>query len=320
MSDRYGRRPILVWSSAAYAVLFLAYLLPMPVEALIPLRFLHACFAGLYLTASGALMADVTPPAQRGRAFGYLQSSNMVGLLIGPAIGGLLAGFDLGLVFAGAALVCALSTLFLLALPRVTPQVAETAPEPGETAALFRTLLPVIGMGAAYNYLFGAYDTVWSLFMVHAGATVFQVGLSFALFALPVAVLSGTAGAVSDRFGARPTVALTLAASGLFALLYMFVRNVPVLIGMGIVEGAITTGGQPALYAEVSRLAPPGQQGRTQGIYRTAMVGAMIVGALVGGYLFTIWPGWPFVSMAVACGLSLLVVPLGRARKVTSPS
>ena len=272
LSDRYGRRPVLVWSSAIYSAGFLAYLAPLPVEALIPVRFLHAGFGGLYLPASAALLSDLTPVAERGRAFGYLQSSNMIGLLIGPGIGGLVAGFRLELVFGAAALVCTLSTLLLLALPRVTAETApvktQVLPPPG----LVRTLLPVIGMGAAYNYLFGAYDTIWSLFMVSAGATVFQVGLSFALFALPVALLSGTAGRLSDRFGARPTVAVTLSASGIFALGYVFVRNVPTLIGMGVVEGALTTGGQPALQAEVSRLAPEGQQGATQGIYRTAMV------------------------------------------------
>jgi MFS family permease len=317
LSDRYGRRPILVWSSAVYAAGFLAYLAPLPVEALIPLRFLHAGFAGLYLPASAALLSDLTPAAERGRAFGYLQSSNMVGLLIGPGIGGLVAGFQLELVFGAAAVVCTLATLFLLALPRVEAQAAskmQVLPPPG----LVRLLLPVIGMGAAYNYLFGAYDTIWSLFMVYAGANYFQVGLSFALFALPVALLGGAAGRLSDRFGARPTVAVTLATSGIFALGYVFVRNVPALIGMGVVEGALTTGGQPALQAEVSRLAPPGQQGGTQGIYRTAMVAAQIVGALVGGYLFTIWPGWAFISMAVACGLSLLVVPVGRKRAVAT--
>ena len=213
-----------------------------------------------------------------------------------------------------------MATLFLLALPRVEPESGVTTlsllPPPG----LVRTLLPVIGMGAAYNYLFGAYDTVWSLFMVYAGASVFQVGLSFALFALPVALLSGAAGRISDRFGARPTVAVTLATSGVFALGYVFVRNVPALIGMGVVEGSLTTGGQPALQAEVSRLAPLGQQGGTQGVYRTAMVGAQIVGALVGGFLFTVWPGWAFVSMAAACGLSLLAVPFGRRPAVRSPS
>jgi DHA1 family tetracycline resistance protein-like MFS transporter len=309
LSDRYGRRPVLIWSSAVYGLLFLAYVLPMPVEALIPLRFLHAGVAGLYLPAAAALLSDLTPPEERGRAFGYLQSSNMLGLLIGPALGGLLAGIQLELVFGAAALTCILSTLLLLLLADVR---AEAGPQqlPPASESLVRRLLPVIGMGAGFNYVFGAYDTIWSLFMVYAGATVFQVGLSFALFAVPVALLGGVAGRLTDRFGARPTVGLTLGATGIFALFYIFVRNIPTLIGLGVVEGALTTGGQPALQAEVSRLAPPGQQGRTQGVYRTAMLLSQMLGALVGGTLFTIWPGWPFASMAVACGLSLLFVLL----------
>jgi MFS family permease len=319
LSDRYGRRPVLIWSSAVYGLLFLAYLLPMPVGALIPLRFVHAGFAGLYLPAAAALLADVTPLEQRARAFGYLQSSNMIGLLVGPALGGLVAGFRLELVFGAAALTCVLSTLLLFWLPNVRPAFVQ--PQlPEASRGLVRTLLPVIGMGAGFNYVYGAYDTIWSLFMVYAGATVFQVGLSFALFAIPVALLGGVAGALTDRFGARPTVGLTLATTGVFALFYVFVRNVPALIGLGVVEGALTTGGQPALQAEVSRLAPEGLQGRTQGVYRTAMILAQMVGALISGFLFTLWPGWPFVSMAVACGLSFLVVLLRRPQRATTPS
>jgi DHA1 family tetracycline resistance protein-like MFS transporter len=311
LSDRYGRRPVLIWSSAAYGLLFLAYLLPMPVEALIPLRLFHAGIAGLYLPAAAALLSDLTPPEERGRAFGYLQSSNMIGLLVGPALGGLVAGIQLELVFGAAALACILSTLLLLFLPDV--RAAAGQPELARAPVnLVRRLLPVIGMGAGFNYVFGAYDTIWSLFMIYAGASVFQVGLSFALFAVPVALLGGVAGGLTDRFGARPTVGLTLGATGIFALFYIFVRNIPALIGLGVVEGALTTGGQPALQAEVSRLAPPGQQGRTQGVYRTAMILSQTVGALVAGSLFTVWPGWPFASMAVACGISLLFVLVPR--------
>jgi MFS family permease len=129
---------------------------------------------------------------------------------------------------------------------------------------------------------------------------------------VPVALLGGVAGALTDRFGARPTVGVTLATTGVFALFYVFVRNIAALIGLGVIEGALTTGGQPALQAEVSRLAPEGQQGRTQGVYRTAMVLAQMGGSLIAGFLFTLWPGWPFVSMAVICGLSFVVVLVSR--------
>jgi MFS family permease len=118
-ADRFGTRPVMVGSMAACAVLFLAYLLPLPIGAFIAVRAVHGAAAGAFWPAANGLIAEVTPPDQRGRAFGTMQSTNMAGILLGPAIGGFVALYNLNAVFAISAIVSGLATVAIATLPNV---------------------------------------------------------------------------------------------------------------------------------------------------------------------------------------------------------
>jgi MFS family permease len=115
-ADRFGTRPVMLASMAATAALFLAYLLPLPAPAFILVRFVHGGAQGAYFPAANGLLAEITPPGERGRVFGFMQSTNMAGMLIGPAIGGFIALFNLGIVFAVAAAMCAVAIGALVTL------------------------------------------------------------------------------------------------------------------------------------------------------------------------------------------------------------
>src|SRR5256886_2952646 len=121
-ADRFGTRIVLVASMLSTAALFLAYLLPLPLAAFVVVRLLHGAAQGAYWPAANGLLAETTPPEQRGRAFGYMQATNMAGMLIGPAIGGFIALFNLGVVFEVAAVLSALAVVALATLPNVRAQ------------------------------------------------------------------------------------------------------------------------------------------------------------------------------------------------------
>src|SRR5690348_3213262 len=110
-ADRFGTRSVLIAAMLSTAVLFLAYLLPLPLWAFIGVRLLHGAAQGAYFPAANGLLAETTAPADRGRAFGNMQSTNMAGMLIGPAIGGLIALLNLGVVFGVAAALSALTVV-----------------------------------------------------------------------------------------------------------------------------------------------------------------------------------------------------------------
>src|ERR1700730_14267868 len=117
LSDRAGRRPVLVLGLLAYALLFPLYLLPVPPAALIAVRFVHALAGGSVAIAATALIADLTAAEGRGKAFGRLRASDMAGILLGPPLAGLVAAVRLDAVFFGGAAVSLLALLLMLRLP-----------------------------------------------------------------------------------------------------------------------------------------------------------------------------------------------------------
>lgn len=302
LSDRFGTRLVLVGSMAANALLFLAYLLPVPVTALIVVRLLHGAAQGAYFPAANGLVAEVTEQGERGRAFGYLQSSNLAGMLIGPAIGGFIALFNLGIVFGVAALLSLLGAAALATLPNVRAHATEEIP--AHPLRIARTLLPLLLLGAGTGYMIGVYDTIWSLYMTYRGGSTFAVGLSFGAFALPAMLISGYAGALGDRFGPRRFIVGAVLATGMFAALYPFVASIPLLIGLGLVEGIFTISGSPSMMSEVSRLSGAGQFARTQGVFQAVQTAIGIAGSLAGGALFGLSPTYAFLSITAVCLLS----------------
>jgi DHA1 family tetracycline resistance protein-like MFS transporter len=298
-ADRWGTRPVLLGSMAAYSVLFLVYLLPLPLVAFVGVRFLHGAAAGAYWPAANGLIAHVTPANQRGRAFGFMQSTLMAGMLIGPGIGGFIALFDLSAVFVVSACVCGAAILALALLPNVRAEPSLDAPVGALRIA--RRLMPLIALGAGTSYMIGTFDTIWPLYLTYRGASTLAVGISFVAFALPAMLLSAQAGAFGDRFGPRRIVVVALLATAFFSSLYPFIASVPWLIGLGLIEGALTISGGPSLIAEVSRTGDPGHQARTQGVFQTVQTSIQIVGALAGGALFGLSPTYAFLAIAAVC-------------------
>jgi DHA1 family quinolone resistance protein-like MFS transporter len=301
-ADRFGTRPVMLAAMGVTAALFLAYLLPLPAPAFILLRFIQGGAQGAYFPAANGLLAEITVPRERGRVFGFMQSTNMAGMLIGPAIGGFIALFDLGVVFTVAAAVTLVATAALVTLQNVRVETPLEAP--ARALHIARRLLPLILLGAGTSYMIGTFDTIWPLYMTYRGATTFAVGLSFVAFALPAMLLSSQAGALGDRFGPRRFIVVALLFTALFAAVYPFVASVPWLIGLGLVEGAFTISGLPSTMAEVSRSAEPGHQARTQGVFQTAQTLVQILGALIGGALYTVSPTYAFLAMTAVCLLA----------------
>jgi MFS family permease len=298
-ADRWGTRPVLLGSMVAFSVLFLAYLLPLPLAAFVAVRFLHGAAAGAYWPAANGLIAQMTPPNQRGRAYGFMQSTMMAGMLIGPAIGGFIALFNLTAVFIVSAVICGLATIAIALLPNVRAELLLGAPV-GALRSV-KKLMPLLLLGAGTSYMIGSFDTIWPLYMTYRGANTLAVGLSFAAFALPAMLLSARAGALGDRIGPRRVVVGALIGTAFFASLYPFIASVPWLIGLGLIEGALTISGSPSLIAEVSRTAEPGHQARTQGVFQTVQTLVQIVGALAGGALFALSPTYAFLAIAAVC-------------------
>jgi MFS family permease len=312
-ADRFGTRPVMVAAMSAYALLFLAYLLPLPLGAFVVIRFVQGAAGGAYWPAANGLIAEVTPAEQRGHAFGVMQATSTAGLLLGPAVGGFVALFNLNAVFAIAAVAVGFATVALAMLPNV--RLEPSINTPVSAFRIARRLMPLFLLGAGTAYMFGTFDTIWPLYLTYRGASTFAVGISFVAYGIPATLLSAQAGALGDRFGTRRIIVVALLVTAAFAALYPFVASVGWLIGLGLIEGAFTISGLPSLNAEVSRMAEPGHQARTQGVFQTVQNATQIAGALVGGALFTVSHTAAFLAITAVClfGLAAGLAPQWRS-------
>ena len=173
LSDRFGRRPVLLISLSGLGLDFLFMAFAPTLAWLFVGRLISGATSGVFSTAN-AYVADVTPPERRARAFGWMGSAFSVGFLAGPAIGGLLGQYNLRLPFmAAAALTLANAVYGALVLPESLPRERRTETfrwrraNPIGSLALLRSHPDLMGL-AGIQFLNQLAQMVWpSIFVLY---------------------------------------------------------------------------------------------------------------------------------------------------------
>jgi len=320
LSDRFGRAPLMIGGLVVASLAIAAFALPLSIGWLIALRFIQGLGAAAFRPGARAAVADLVPEGERGIAYGWLAGADMAGLIVGPALGGVLAVFGRAIVFeaTGVAVLLAAAVVAIglgrrrgaiTVEPISGPRILGDRLRAG--AAAVRGLL-MLSMGI--GFLYGVYNVVWSLFMKSIGATDWEVGLSFSLFALPLVLTAPLAGWAADRLDRRWLSAGSTASTTLIAPIYPFLHSVPAVIGVGALEATTTAFAEPAINAFLMSAVAPDQRGRAAGTVGTGETAAKAVGALIGGGLFGLGVWVPFiVSSVVGLALILLGLPSLRA-------
>ncbi len=162
---------------------------------------------------------------------------------------------------------------------------------------------------AAVGLLTGVYETCWTLLLDNRGASTWQIGFSWTLFAVPFVAMSFPAGRLADRVDRRWLVVGGLASSACFATSYPFIGNLALLIGLGGLEAVGVALIFPALQSLLTEFSPAERHGQAQGIFATGQTAATAVAAGLGGWLFGIAAWVPFVSMALVAALLTASLP-----------
>jgi MFS family permease len=323
LAERIGRKEMMVVGLLVAAAASLMFLLPLPIEWLVAVRFLQGLGFAAAAPAEIAAVADVVAPGQLGRAYGWVSAARQSGFIAGPAIGGLLAVFGRWTVFAvtGAALAIA-ALVAALTLPRSVrrpPAELSIARVFSGSTRVGVAMRAVVTMTVGLGLLIGIYDVVWSLYMRSIGASDVVIGLSFTFFALPLVAATPFAGWASDRWDRRWLAFTSVALGSLMAVIYPFVNVIPVVIGVGVVEASLWAFTEPAMNSFLME-AVRDRRGEAQGVVGTAQSGSMAIGSLVGGSLFALGMGVPFfVAAAVGVGFALLALPGLRAAGRRTP-
>ena len=252
LSDRFGRRPVILLSNLALGVDYAIVALAPTVRWLFVGRAL-AGICGASYTPAGAYIADVTPPERRAAGFGLISAAFGFGFVVGPALGGLAGSVNPRLPFWIAAGLSMANTLYgLLVLPESLP-VERRAPfqwkraNPVGALMLLRQHAHVLGIAGVVFLAAIAHEVQPSLFVLYTdyryGWDTRTVGLVLAA----VGVLSAVVGAglvrvVVERLGERRTLLLGLAFGACGFALYGLAPTGAVLLRRGAAGGAVGPG------------------------------------------------------------------------------
>jgi MFS family permease len=328
LADRFGRRRFLVAGALIFAIANGGFVLPLPVAGMLLLRALQGLGVALFLPAASALVADLSTPERRGRAYGWLQAARISGLTAGPAIGGIVALAGRLRVFEATAILELVAALVLaVTIPAHITRHQDDLPGHAHTvetlAAIRRkqrmTFIGVASVMAGFTFLFGSYSTVWPLFMRGIGASDATVGLSFTLFGLPLLVVTPVAGWAADHFDRRRLALLGYAGGGVCAPLYPLIRSIPLVLVVGVVEATMLAFTDPAIGALLMEDVPSQRRAGVQGGIFAVESFAEAAGAMSGGFLFGLGAAVPFFFGA-ALGFLGLVVSIGAFRASRGPA
>jgi DHA1 family tetracycline resistance protein-like MFS transporter len=287
LSDRFGRRPVLLVAMACFGVNYGLMGLAPSIAWLFAGRALTGISGAIY-APSNAFIADVTPPDKRAQTFGIVGAAFGFGFVLGPALGGFLAVLGpRAPFFAASALACLNCVFGFFVLPESLPKERRRPFElaranPLGTLRAFRGQSFVLGLALAvffWQLAFHVYPSTWAYFTIAKfNMSPGMIGTTLAMSGLSMATVQSTLmGRVVKRFGERATARFGVAWGAWMFAVYAFVPAqwmLYPLLAIGGLQGMAT----PAINALMSRELGPERQGELQGGLASLMGLSAIIG------------------------------------------
>ncbi len=318
LSDRIGRRPILLWSMAGMAVSHAFFALAPTLPLLFLSRIMTGIFAATVPTAM-AYISDVTTEEERAKGMGLVGAAFGLGFILGPAAGGILAdigGFKLPLFGASAlSLVALVLAYFTLHETVDTSNSAQRDYRRFNLSNLARALRhPTLGIlfliFFIVNLAFSNLETVFALYIDKVfNYTTKEAGYFFAMIGLISATVQGVfIGRFSKKFGEKKLIIGSLLLLGLsFILLPIFKQVVFFTIFMAFIAFSLGLH-NPSVTSLISKNATKEEQGGVLGINQSFSALGRILGPLWAGFFFDHFGvGIPFLTAGVLILLAFVV-------------
>jgi len=309
ISDRVGRKPILMIGMFGYALSMFLFGIANQIWMLITFRALSGVLSSATISTTMAYIGDSTSEEARGGGMGLLGAVAGAGTVIGPGIGGLLAGGSLTTPFFVSTAMALLAVLMVaILLPESLPNEARTSQEQKikliRFGEMWRALTGPIGLLLLIAFLatFGTsnFESVFGLYMLRKldyGPE--QVGGILTLVGAIALIGRGLlTGFVTGRWG-EPTVikaSLIVGAVG-FILLLLANTYATVLLTTGLFTCSITFL-RPSIHSLTSKRTTVGQ-GASMGLSNSFVSLGRVAGPLYAGFIFDINPNYPYLSGAL---------------------
>lgn len=336
LSDKYGRRPVLLAALLGFGIDYL-FLALAPTYGWLFVGRIIAGITGASFTTASAYIADISTKETRAKNFGMIGAAFGLGFIIGPALGGLLAGWGVRAPFYAAAILCFVNFLYgYFILPESLSKENRRAfrwkrANPFGSLQLLKRYPAVGGLAISFFLIYLAAQAVqgnWSFFTIYRfNWSEKMVGISLAVVGLLVGLVqAGLTRVVNPKIGNEKSIyaGLFLYSIGLILFAFatqgwmMFVFLVPYCVG-GIAG--------PALQSILAGHVPPNEQGELQGALTSLMSITTIIGPPVMNNLFkyfttdkapVYFPGVSFLLGAVFMLTSVLIAwsVLNKEKKV----
>ncbi len=289
LTDTIGRVPVMIFGSLICVVCSLMYPLVSSVSAFLLLRFFHGFSTGFKPTGTSAYVSDLVPPNRRGEAMGMIGLASIIGMAIGPAIGGWVAvRWNINVMFQLSAAFALLSVVIL------TGAMKETLPnkQPFRLSLLrihrneiFEPLVwgPVIVTFLTF-FSYGAILTVIPDYSTYLGIS--NKGLFFTFYTASSMGIRFLAGKVSDKYGRIPILKVSSLIMAVSMLMLAFASKSYILLSAAVCYGVATGLNSPAVTAWTVDLSNPLFRGRALATMYIAMEAGIGLGAWLSALIY----------------------------------
>jgi len=324
ISDRVGRKPVLVASLAGSAVSFFLLAAAPSLAWLFVARIVSGVTGGA-ISAAKSYIADVTTKENRAHGMGMLGAGIALGYVFGPPLGGVLGHYHLTLpylVAGGIALLNCVAAVFFLPAPPLAPSREQTDELSSFAYARRAFSQPRLGAYLAIIFCvtltFSLFTGTYALFCKQGlGFDQSKIGLLLGFTGVVAAVVQGgMIRPLVKRTGELPLVAVGA------AIYAVSMAALPLAVSLGAILAVLlllacgNSLNGPTLLALVSQEAPPEEQGRALGFEQSVESVARILGLLLGGALFDLhhWAPYAFGAALMAAGFALALLQIRRQK------
>jgi len=319
LSDKYGRRPILLFSLLGSAIDYVLMAYAPNLKILFIGRILSG-LTGANQTVASSYIADISDDTNRAKNFGMIGAAFGIGFVVGPALGGIVSHFGANVPFLVAAFLTLINFLFgLLILP-------ESLPQSHRRNIDFKKLNPISSFGDVLNrgnlkfYIFifalmnlagQVHPSIWTIYTTYKFHwNSMQVGFSLTAVGLALGIGQGVfTGIFTKKFGEYKTLIIGTTISTISYLLYAIAAETWMIYAT-IVLILFSVIAPPALQAIMTKLVKDNEQGELQGTLFSMMSLSTIIAPLLYTKLFSLFSNGTFFYFPGAPYLAAMVISL----------
>jgi MFS family permease len=288
LSDRWGRKPFIVTGLFFYALVSILYIQATDVNDLIMVRFLHGLTSVLVVPVAMALAADIAPDTHLARYMGTLNMAVMLGLGVGPMLGGIIRdtlGMNAAFYTMGILTLLTLGGVMLL-IPGERYKIGKDNRKP--TAPIKDLIRHRVVLGLFFLRLFvasgqGSVYTFLPLLGLEIGITSSEVGIILGVNIFLIAVLQRACAGIADRSDPRLLIILGTVISGIAVFAMPYAKGFIVILALNIVMGAANGISTPAGFVLTGRVGRKMGLGSIMGLTDAGWSLGMIISPIFSG-------------------------------------